>query len=29
MPAVAGSPFLTQNERFTIRDWILNGAPNN
>jgi len=29
MPALAGLPFLTTVERNTIRDWILNTAPNN
>ncbi len=29
MPQAAGNPFLTANERNIVRDWILNGAPNN
>ncbi len=29
MPSAAGNPFLTTTERNTIRDWILNNAPNN
>jgi len=29
MPQAAGSPFLSATERNTIRDWILNQAPNN
>ncbi len=29
MPQLAGNPLLTSTERNTIRDWILNGVPNN
>jgi len=29
MPQATGNPFLTSTERNTIRDWILNNAPNN
>ena len=29
MPQLAGNPLLTATERNIVRDWILNGVPNN